>query len=78
MHTESFTIEENKLIRDWFKNKYNLNFSIGIKHSQNNLPYLLLTNKKNVSDFLNIIYPFPPSANIIKNIDINKCGALAS
>lgn len=56
--TESFTVPENEIIKDWFKNKYDIKAGL---HSKGNNVYRLNFTSKEASKLIDIITPFVPS-----------------
>lgn len=56
LHTQSFSYEENKLIRKWFKNKFDIKTKIGTERKKNgSVYYFQVFNKEAAISLLNII-----------------------
>lgn len=50
--THSFTRSEHELMKDWFFNKYSIEFKIGTSKDKN---YLIISNIKNINKFFSLI-----------------------
>ena len=53
IHTEGFSIEENQILKEWFRNKCNLNVNFKIGHSKNKV--ILRFPIKEADKFLNLV-----------------------